>query len=123
MDIISINRLEVLTLIGVHPHEQVLKQKLLITLQFACQAAHSAQSDELQHTQDYAQIAEHIQAFAQSQHYQLLESFGEQLAQSLQQHYALQGLTLTIEKPAALKAAQSVSLTLTRGEYVRPASS
>lgn len=113
MDQLTIHGLHLLAKIGVYPWEQH-PQVLKVDLTFPIDTQQVARTDHLGDTIDYDALSQHIMQFAQNTHYRLLESFGEHLAQSLLSHFALTWVKLTLHKPAALKAAQNVSLTLER---------
>ena len=115
-DTITINHLEIMTLIGTYAFERRLPQKLFITLQFAIGAAHIANSDDIEISRaiDYDKLSQALVQFGLDSEFFLLETFGEKLSAMLLTQHSLSWLKLSITKPAALKNAQGVTLTLER---------
>ena len=115
MDTVFIEGLEVDTLIGVYDWERQIRQCLCIDLCCAWDNSRPAQADDLSEALDYAQLCARIEAFAQDSHFQLLESFAEQLAQLLQKEFAIGWLRLRIGKPGAVASARMVGIEIERG--------
>ena len=116
VDKITINQLEIQTIIGTYDFERQLKQKLKITLHFAIDADKIAQTDNLSlnTTIDYDQLSQSIRQFGLETHFFLLETFAVKLIDHLFLIYPLTWLQLEITKIAALKKAQGVTITLCR---------
>lgn len=114
MDIITINDLEVQTIIGAYDWEQHIRQKLRITLDFAVDIAAVANDDQLDANTDYASIASTITEFAEQSQTQLLETFANNVINLLQSKFHLSWLRLKIAKPGAVKNAKDIVLTVER---------
>lgn len=115
LDIVFIDNLEVITVIGVYDWERSIKQCLLIDVQMAWDNQRVAQADDIEQALDYAKVAETIQLFAAEQQFQLVETFAGKLAQVLQTQFNLQWLRLKITKPGAVAAAKGVGVEIERG--------
>ena len=116
MDCIFIEALKVDTVIGVYDWERTLHQSLSLDLEMATNIRPAAASDDVSLTLDYAAICKRIQRFADEHQFALIETFAEKLVETLRHDYPLGRVTLTVRKPGAVSAAQSVGLTMTRGE-------
>lgn len=114
MDKLFINQLKVTTLIGVHAWEQLTPQNLLLDIAFEIDAKQVAQNDNFQEAIDYDQIIKHVLEFAEKNHFQLIETFVERLAQALLHHFPLPWIQLTLHKPGAVLQAKDVAITIER---------
>ncbi len=116
MDTITINHLEITTIIGTYSFERRLKQKLFITAHFPVNASSISEHDDInvRSTVDYEKLSDAIVKFGLENNFFLLETFAEKLSKHLFNLYPIKALTLEITKPAALKNAQGVKITICR---------
>lgn len=117
MDKIFINQLSFNCIIGIYPRERIEPQPLRIDLEMACDIRPAAQTNDLQKSLNYAAISESIIRFCQTAKAELLETLAEELWGHLQQTFGIQGARLTIHKPNAVPEAQSVGVSIVRGEF------
>src|SRR5690606_4519701 len=103
MDIITLDEIEVKTLIGVYDYEQQMPQKLIISLAFGLKNLKAQESDALNDTVDYAKVHQTVLYFAEKEHHQLLERFANTLSDTLISEFNLPWLKMTVKKPAALR--------------------
>ncbi len=115
MDEVFIEALRIDTVIGVYPHERTQTQTLWLDLRFACDTQQACVHDSIETVVDYALIAQFIRDFAAAHQYYLVEAFATQLADNLQQQFALAWLRLTVRKPDALPDARAAGISLERG--------
>ena len=87
--------LEIWTHIGVPAEERLQPQKLLISLKFSFNPPNT---DEISQTIDYAKVALAIEEFTKSHTFQLIERLSQNLANFLQNQFAITHLELTIKK-------------------------
>lgn len=114
MDTITLSNITLKTLIGIHAWEQSVPQKLVLDLTLTTDAALIAQSDSIDHAIDYEKVVQEILSFANKQHFQLVETFADRLANHLLTHFQTDSVTLTVHKPGALKEAKDVAIRVTR---------
>lgn len=114
MDKIIIQGLQLQSLIGVYDWERVNKQALLVDAQLSLDLSCPAQSDDVTHTIDYAELANLLSEIADKSEFQLLEALAGHMIDILFSKYDAQAITLRITKPGILKNAQSVSVELSR---------
>lgn len=114
MDKIFIRGLEVQTTIGIHGWEQQAPRPLLLDLEMGAETREAAASDHIRDAVDYHAVAESATQFARESRQQLLETFAERLARRLFEHFAIQSLVLTVHKPGAVNAVQSVGVQIER---------
>lgn len=115
-DIITINHLEITTIIGTYTFERRLKQKLFITAHFPVNASSISKHDDInvRSAVDYEKLSDSIIKFGLENNFFLLETFAEKLSEYLFNLYPITSLNLEITKPAALKNAQGVKITICR---------
>ena len=116
MDCIFIEALKVDTIIGVYDWERTLHQSLSLDLEMSTDIRPAAASDDVSLTLDYAAISQRIQHFADEHQFALIETFAEKLIEILRDEFPITQVKLTVRKPGAVAAAQSVGLTIIRGE-------
>lgn len=74
---IGFDRLEIVCIIGLLPHERVVEQKILLDLRVSIKSF--SKNDELASTIDYRELATYAAELAQTRRYQLLETFVQEL--------------------------------------------
>ncbi len=84
--------------IGIYPHEKIAPQPLIFHLEAY---GKWTETDFL----DYDKIIAYIQTVLAEQHYELLESLVNKIAECLLTHFPVQKLVLAIDKPNAVKNA------------------
>ena len=116
MDVIRIRGLKVETIVGVHDWERKLPRPVVVDLELATDAAHAARTDQLKDALDYHAVAQAVSAFVAASRFQLVETLAQQLAEKLQQDFAVAWLKLELHKPGAVAGAQDVSVAIERGK-------
>ena len=112
MDQLTISGLSVLTKIGVHQWEQAIQQKLLIDIIIPINVSEC--QDDLAHTIDYDKLCQKITAFVESNHFSLIETVAERIAQLIKNEFKVNALTIQVAKPHAIKNAANVAITVNR---------
>jgi len=106
--VIGLRGLRIHCIIGIHPHERVEEQPLLLDVEVEQDFAAASSSDDFAHTSDYAAMADTLTQLARRRQYQLLETFAEEAASLLfAQFTGVQCLRLEIRKPQAVDAAEA----------------
>lgn len=113
MDIIEIKTIKLNTLIGVYDWEKTVPQTLIVDIAYALPPL-SEGSDQLAETIDYDAIILHIQQFATTHHFQLIETLANRLVQSLFEQFATPWIKLSINKPYANLQAKAIVFTIER---------
>lgn len=110
-DTIFLNHLTVKTLIGIHEHEKIKPQPLILSLALETDFSAAQQSDDIAEALDYARLSTFIEHFASEHQFALIETFAAHLTQQVFKHFPKTiALTLKIEKPCALSATREVGL-------------
>jgi FolB domain-containing protein len=113
LDRIRLSRWSVEAAIGACDHEKLGTQELVLDLTLWGDFRRAGASDDLADAVDYAELKARLEAWMAGRRWQLLEAFGEQLCAQALAHPQVQGVELTVDKPAA-QAPALVSYTLTR---------
>jgi 7,8-dihydroneopterin aldolase/epimerase/oxygenase len=114
-DIVYIRDLRIDTFIGIYDWEQRIRQTISIDLEMAADIASAAAADDISATPDYEAISNRLIEYVENQHFQLIETLAEQLAQLLLAEFKLTGLRLRLGKPGAVAAAADVGVIIKRG--------
>lgn len=117
-DIVFIKNLHIDTLIGVYDWERAIKQKLVVSASIVCDMTQASQTDDVQHAINYKSVCEDIERLCHQLKAKLLESLAEQICQFILDTYPCYSITLTIDKPNAIKHAESVGVQITRRRQV-----
>lgn len=117
MDKVFIEGLEAFAVIGVYEWEQAIRQRLLLDIELKTCSKKAGRSDDLDDALDYFSISERLLAVLENERFALLEALAERLSDVLQQEFNVTGLQLRIQKPTAVKRAQTVGLKIQRGDF------
>ncbi len=116
MDCVFISELRVDTVIGVYDWERRIRQTLLLDLELAWDIRPAAAADDLHQALDYAALAERLTVFAAASQFELIETFAERAAGVVREEFGVSWLRLRVSKPGAVPAAETVGVSIERGE-------
>ncbi len=114
MDKVFISQLHVDTIIGVYDFEKESKQSLYFDIEMLTDIRKAAASDNIHDAVDYAAVSERVIAHTTAKPVELLETLVEQLAALILAEFAVTQVTIRVSKPAAVAAAQTVGVEITR---------
>lgn len=114
MDRIYIRDLVVKCVIGAFPAERRAKQKVVLNVVLACRPGRVARSDRLEDVVDYKAVRDDILAAVRPSRFKLIETLAEHVAAICLRHRGVRRVTVTVDKPAALRFARSVAVEITR---------
>lgn len=109
---IRIHNLRLRTFIGFNPDERVKKQDIVINAEIAYTLADGVFDDRVEDALDYKTITKAIIELVEDGHFLLLEKLVGDVLAICSKDKSVQRASVTIEKPHALRFADSVSLTL-----------
>jgi 7,8-dihydroneopterin aldolase/epimerase/oxygenase len=115
MDKVFIRGLSVDAVIGVFDWEKQVRQPLVFDLEMAWDIRQAARTDDLAFALNYQAVTEALERFVREQHFQLLESLLERLAEALLQQFGMPWIRISVEKPAVVPQARAVGLCIERG--------
>lgn len=112
---IFVRELAVDTVIGVHPHEKLKPQRILISLDIAAEETGEPGSDRLADVVDYDQIVQTARALACEGNVNLLETLAERIAQAtLPLDSRILTVRVSISKPEIYGDAKAVGIEIER---------
>jgi dihydroneopterin aldolase len=115
MDKIHIEGLEVLALIGVYDWERDHQQRLIVDVELSADLSMAAQTDDVDNTLNYAEIAQGISDFAAKSDFKLIEALASHMVDWLLQAFPkLKLVRLKLSKPDILANAKNVAVEFTK---------
>ncbi len=110
---INIINLRLRTYIGFNPDELTKQQDIVINAQISYPATNACSSDEAAQALNYKTITKQMIQHVEDGHFKLLEKLTADLLAIAMTSTQVTHAKVTVEKPHALRFADSVSLTLT----------
>lgn len=109
---ISIKNLRLRTFIGFNPEEREKQQDIIINAQMRYSAQEAINSDNVDQAVNYKDITKAIIAHVENSRFLLLEKLVSDVLNICVEPKAIEYASVTIDKPHALRFADSVSLTI-----------
>ncbi len=110
--VIHIENLRLRTFVGFNPEEQLKQQDIVINAHIEFDASKPSRSDNEQDTLDYKVVTKKIISHVEHGRFRLIEKLGADLLDIIMANSAATKATVTVDKPHALRFADSVSVTL-----------
>ena len=114
MDKIFINDLQVETVIGIFDWEREIKQIISINLEMEFDISKAAKSDDINDSLDYKKVSKRILSLCEKADSYLVENLIEKIAQVVLKEFPVSKVTVSLEKPGALRGSKSVGIKITR---------
>ena len=101
---------------GFLPAEQEIGQPFIVDVDLGLDTRAAADTDDLHHTVDYAQVANAVIALVEGEPVKLIETLAERIAAECLAQPTVQTVGVTVHKPSAPVTVpfQDVSVTITR---------
>jgi len=115
MDRILIKDLLARCIIGVNDDERREKQDVVVNIAISADLRPAGTSDRFEDAVDYRSVKKKIIAMVETSRFYLVEALAERIAQICLEDAKVREVTVTVEKPAALRFARSVGVEITRG--------
>lgn len=109
---INIKNLRLRTFIGFNPEERIKKQDVVLNIQISYRPNPSVLEDEVEGALNYKTITKAVIAQVEEGRFLLLEKLVSDVLATCSDHPDVMYACVTIDKPHALRFAESVSLTL-----------
>ncbi len=116
MDIVFIEQLTVMTVIGVYDWEQTRQQKLVFDIEMGWDNGRAARSDDVADCLSYADVSEAVLSFVSGGRFALVERVAEEVAELLRRRFNLPWVRIKLSKPGAVPQARSVGVIIERGK-------
>ena len=109
---INIRNLRLRTFIGFNPEERVKKQDVVLNIQISYLPSAAILNDQVEGALNYKTITKAIIRLVEEGRFLLLEKLVADVLATCSSHAEVAHASVTIDKPHALRFAESVSLTL-----------
>ncbi len=116
MDKLKIRGIKLNTLIGIYDWEKLHAQDLLLDITLQTNAKRIAEKDDIQQAIDYDKLLQHILAFVHHNHFLLIETLVEKIAEQVLEYFPTTWVQITLHKTGALKQADDVAITIERSK-------
>ena len=106
-------------IIGIHKHEKIKKQKIKFNIVLDINQSSIPNEKDIKSIVDYEKITKKIEKLTKSKKYNFLESLAEDSFNEIFEDKRINSVTIKIEKPEAIKNAESVGVEIfkTRKDY------
>jgi dihydroneopterin aldolase/D-erythro-7,8-dihydroneopterin triphosphate epimerase len=113
-DKIHIRDLAVTCIVGTLPAERVRRRRVVLNLALSCDLSRAGATDDLRHTVDYAAVCRRVATVARRSRFRLIERLAQEVAETCLAFPGVTGVTVTLDKPGAVRGARSVAVELLR---------
>lgn len=112
---IRVKDLRLRTFVGFNDEEQRKRQDVVVNIRIDYDALSAARGDTVDEALDYKTITKQVIAHVEDNRFLLLEKLVNDLVELIMTHGAVRYTEVEVDKPHALRFADSVSLTMTAG--------
>jgi dihydroneopterin aldolase len=116
MDKIKLSELTVDTIIGIWEWEKRNPQKVVFDIEMSTDISQAAKSDSIKDALDYKAISTRIKQYALENHFELIETLADKVAELILNEFDVSWVKLTISKPHAIRDSKNVSLMIERSK-------
>jgi len=104
MDTVRLTGLELACIVGLRPAERRRRQRIRLSIELGLDLSRAAESCRIVHTVDYSVVADEVSHLLRFREYRLIETATEEIAAMLLgTHPLVAAVTVTLEKPEALR--------------------
>lgn len=107
--VICVKNLRVSSILGVYEEERRSERDIVINVRVTYNADAALKTDSLEDALDYKQVRDRIVSFVTGTQFKLLEKLADGILQELTQDARISAIHLEVDKPHALRLAESVS--------------
>ncbi len=116
MDIVFIRELKIETVIGIYDWERKIRQTVSLDIEMATDIRKAAESDDIDDTLSYKDVAKRVIEFVESSEFELVEALAEEICRIVREEFGTPWVRLVLGKPGAVRGAKSVGVIIERGE-------
>lgn len=113
-DRINIKDLLVRGIVGVNDEERRKRQDILVNLTLVTDTRKAAETDDLEDSCNYRTVSKAVIALVEGSEFFTVEKLAAVIARKVLENGGITEVTVTVEKPGALRFARSVGVTITR---------
>ena len=119
--IIRIKNLRLRTVIGINEWERKALQDVIINMTLTFDGSRAAQSDHIADTVNYKKITKQVIAAVENSEFYLLETLADHILKLVMADERIHKALIEVDKPKALRFADSVSVSIEGGRNNQPA--
>jgi dihydroneopterin aldolase len=111
---VFVRGLELIGSVGVYEHEKRCEQRVVVSLDLAVQDDYDGRSDQLDHVYDYDLAVNAVKSTVQSDHFNLIETLAERIADACLADRRVLAACVRVEKPDVLPSCRAVGIEIRR---------
>jgi dihydroneopterin aldolase len=111
---VFVRGLELIGSVGVYEHEKRYEQRVVVSLDLAVRDDYDGRSDRLEHVYDYDLAINAVKSTVQSDHFNLIETLAERIAQTCLMDPRVVAVRVRVEKPDVLPSCRAVGIEIRR---------
>jgi dihydroneopterin aldolase len=111
---VFVRDLELIGSVGVYEHEKRYEQRVVVSLDLAVQDHYDGRSDRLEHVYDYDLAVSAVKSTVQSDHFNLIETLAERIADACLADRRVLAACVRVEKPDVLPSCRAVGIEIRR---------
>jgi len=112
--IVRIKDLRCRTVIGIYEWEREQSQNVVINIEYEFDGVKAAETDDISDAVDYKAMKERVIEEVESSHFYLLEKLASRVLEIVMSDRKVSRATVEVDKPHALRFAESVSVVCSR---------
>lgn len=113
-DKIHIRDLRTRCILGIFPEEREKAQEVVLNITLFADLRAAGQSDDISDTVDYKDVKMRVLELVEDSSFFLVERLAQAVASTCLDTPSVEAVTVTLDKPGALRFAQSVAVEITR---------
>ncbi len=113
-DMIEIKDLLVRGVVGLNEDERRKRQDILVNLTLVTDIRTAAANDDIKGACNYRSVSKSIIRMVEASSYFTVEKLATEIARLILESHPVEEVTVSVEKPGALRFARSVGVTITR---------
>ncbi|MDY0109317.1 MAG: dihydroneopterin aldolase [Candidatus Krumholzibacteria bacterium] len=113
-DRIVIKNLLLRGIVGIKPEEREKRQDILVNLELAADLRRAGDSDAIADALNYRSVAKDVIALVEGSAFYTVEKLATEIARLVVTGYPVQSVTVHVDKPGALRFAESVGVVISR---------
>ncbi len=113
-DRIEIKDLLVRGIVGLNENERRKRQDILVNLMLVTDIRTAAAADDIEGACNYRSVSKSIIRMVEASSYFTVEKLATEIAHLILEQHPVEEVTVSVEKPGALRFARSVGVTITR---------
>jgi len=113
-DMVLIKDLLLRSIVGVNEEERHKAQDILLNIRLVTDLRPAGASDDIADAVNYRTVTKRVIELVETSRFYTVEKLATEIARLVLDEFAVEEITVAVEKPGALRFARSVGVTLTR---------